>query len=109
MTNLNSGSVTVLLRQGASFTQETGSPFTVGSGPNGLLAHDFNGDGRPDLAVTNVNDDNVTILLRQPGGGFAPMPGSPFGVGDAPVSIATADFNRDGLSDLVTGDQNSTT
>jgi FG-GAP-like repeat/Putative metal-binding motif len=109
VTNLGGSSVTVLLRQGAMFTQETGSPFTVGSGPNGILVHDFNGDGRPDLALTNVSDDSVTILLRQPGGGFAAAPGSPFRVGDGPVTIAVADFNRDGLPDLVTGDQVSNT
>jgi hypothetical protein len=107
ITNNASSSVTILLRQGASFTQETGSPFTVGASPQTILSRDFNGDGRPDLVFPTSGDDHVGLLLRQPGGGFANAPGSPFGVGDAPVGIASADFNSDGLPDLVTSNQGS--
>jgi hypothetical protein len=109
VTNNASSSVTVLLRQGGTFTQETGSPFTVGTSPQRMLASDFNGDARPDLALANSGDDNVRLLLRQPGGGFANAPGSPFGVGDGPVDVAGADFNSDGLPDLVASNQNSST
>jgi len=107
ITNNAGSSVTVLLRQGAAYVQETGSPYTVGGSPQNVLAKDFNADGRPDLAVTNASDDNVRLLFRQPGGGFAqPLP--PIPVGDAPISLGTGDFNFDGLPDLVTANQGGT-
>jgi hypothetical protein len=33
-------------------------------GPSSIAVRDFNGDGKPDLAVANVNDDNVSVLLN---------------------------------------------
>ena len=95
------GAVTVLLRQaGGGFREETGSPFAVGSGPTQLAAADFDADGRLDLAATNLVSDDVTILLRQAAGGFAPEAGSPVRVGTDPVSPAVGDFNADALPDL---------
>ena len=82
----------------ASFLQELGSPFTVGTTPYGLLSADFNRDGLPDLVSVNGRSNNATLLVRQPAGGFlaeAPTPaaeGGNFG--------AIADFNRDGWPDF---------
>ena len=101
VTNLGSGTVTVLLRQpGGGFAAESGSPIPVGTQPNGIVARDLNGDGRPDLAVANYGSDSVTVLLRQPGGGFAPDPASPVAVGDGPIGIVAPDVNGDGIPDL---------
>jgi VCBS repeat-containing protein len=33
-------------------------------GPSSIAVRDFDGDGKPDLAVANVNDDNVSVLLN---------------------------------------------
>jgi hypothetical protein len=91
----------------ASFSQPAGSPVGAGDGPQSVAVGDFNLDGTPDLAVANLNSDNVTILLGNGMGGFTPTAGSPVGAGDSPLSVAVGDFNLDGRPDLVTANFNS--
>jgi hypothetical protein len=53
--NYNGGNVSVLMGTGSSTAgSEFGTPFTfnVGANPTGIVNGDFNGDGKPDLAVT---------------------------------------------------------
>jgi hypothetical protein len=99
--NGTSSNLSVLLRQPAGgFAQEAGSPFGVGAGPNYGAVADFNGDGRIDVAVANFASGSVSVMLRQPGGGFAPEPGSPVGVQGQASAVAASDFNGDGRPDL---------
>jgi len=103
--NGTSSNASVLLRQPVGgFAQEAGSPVAVGTGPNFGAVGDFNVDGRPDIAVSNYASDNVTILVRQPGSGFAQSLGSPIPAGDGPAALAAADFNGDTLLDLAVPD-----
>ena len=98
--NFNANTVTVLLGNGSGgFTAATGSPFAVGSQPFKIVVGDFNGDGLQDLAVANFGDNNITILLGNGSGGFAPSPASPFPAAN-PNSLIVGDFNQDGKQDL---------
>jgi hypothetical protein len=98
--NSGSASVSVFLRQpGGGFAADAGAPISVGAGPIGLSAADFNGDGLPDLAVASNSASQVTVLLRQAAGGFAADAGSPMDVPNA-YFPAAADFNGDGKTDL---------
>jgi hypothetical protein len=86
----------------AAFTPE-GSPYvTGGSAPYNVNVADFNGDGRPDVAAINGDSGNVSVFLRQPGGGFAPESGSPFPTGGGLTNAAVGDFNGDGRPDIAT-------
>ncbi len=106
--NNNSNNVTVLLGNGAGgFAAAPGSPFAVGSVPFSIAVEDVNLDGKPDIAAANFNSNNVTVLLGDGAGGFAPAPGSPFAVGTQPFSIAVGDVNLDGKPDLATANINS--
>ncbi len=64
--NYADGTITLLLGNGdGTFTQAAGSPYAVGQGPYQIVAADFNGDGKVDLAVANLTDGTVSILLQQ--------------------------------------------
>jgi len=53
----------VLLNQaGGVFAPQT--TFAVGRYPDSVAVGDFNGDGKPDLAVANTGDDSVSVLLN---------------------------------------------
>jgi hypothetical protein len=80
-----------------------GSSNTLRPEAQAAVIGDFNGDGKPDLAVANFADDNVGILLnqgtRQPASCF--FPAVNYAAGNSPVAISAGDFNLDGKPDLV--------
>ena len=99
--NSNDGTVTILLGNGdGTFTQAANSPVAVGEQPRSIAMEDFNGDGIADLAVANFGDGTVTILLGNGDGTFRQAAGSPVTAGATPYSVATGDFNGDGVPDL---------
>ncbi len=73
---------------------------TGGNTPVGVAVGDFNGDGKPDLVVANLQQNNVAVLLGNGDGTF----GTPI-VHSLPTigvlyGVAVADFNRDGKLDV---------
>jgi len=79
----------------------------AGQAPNAIAVGYFDGNANPDLAVTNHNSNNVTILLGDGNGNFAEAAGSPVSVGAGPSSIAAGDFNADGNTDIAVANKNS--
>jgi hypothetical protein len=95
----NPGSVTTFMRNPANTGFDFEGATTTGANPRDVVAADFNGDGRPDLAITNLGAASVTVLLRNAGSGFT-AEGSDIPVGASPEGITAADFNGDGRPDL---------
>ena len=95
--------------QGASAASLFGSKtdFTTGTNPKSVTSDDFNGDGKPDLAVANQNSDSVSVLLGDGSGGFAAMTG--FTTGTNPYSVTSDDFNGDSKADLAVANTSSNT
>ena len=92
-----SSTVDVLLNQGGG---TFGSPvaYAVGNDPDSVAVGDFNGDGKPDLAVASLNDNAVSVLLNQGNGTFGAR--ATYAVGTYPTSVTVGDFNGDGKPDL---------
>src|SRR5205823_28018 len=100
--NSGSNNVSVLLGNGDG-TFQPALAFAVGGGPRSFAVGDFNGDGKPDLAVANkgsspVGAGSVSMLLGNGDGTF--QPARTFQLSRAPGSIAVGDFNGDGKQDL---------
>jgi FG-GAP-like repeat len=94
----NQNHVTVLLGEGGWRFSSPVSSATGGLGSAALTIGDFNGDGKPDVAVANNLSNDVSMLLGNGDGTFqAPLI---HGVHRGPVALVTADFNRDGYLDL---------
>src|SRR6266699_2151245 len=74
-------------------------------GPSNIVVGDFNGDGKPDLAVANFGDWNVYVLLGNGDGTFQVARSVYFNGGGARFwYIAEGDFNGDGKLDLAVTD-----
>src|SRR5262249_54424690 len=102
VTNRAAASIAVLRRDGpGSLTPVQTQP--TGHRPNALVAGDFNGDGRLDLAAsdagTNGSSNLVWILLGGAAGFAAPAAVT---IGGNPLALAAGDFNGDGALDLAT-------
>lgn len=81
--------------------------FQTGINPAGVVAADFNGDGRPDLAISNFYDNTISILLGSASGGFVAK--GIYSTGSSPAALVVADFNDDKKLDLAVVNENAAT
>src|ERR1035437_6650292 len=92
------GGVSLLLGNGDG-TLKPAVNYPTGRYPSIATAYDFNGDGRPDLAVANY-DGTIKILLSNADGTL--RSGDTYATNSNSVdSIAVADVNGDGKVDLL--------
>ena len=91
------GEISVLLGNGDG-TFQPAVQYAVGQEPSFIVAGDFTGHGRLDLAVSDALDNDVSILLGNGDGTFQTQ--VTYAVGTAPVALAAGDFTGDGRTDL---------
>ena len=85
--------------------------FTTGTQPSSIAIGDFNGDGKPDLAVANLSN-TVSVLLNTTATGAMPSSFAAkvdFTTGSRADSVAIGDFNGDGKPDLAVAKSNAST
>jgi hypothetical protein len=70
--------------------------------PVGLVAEDFERDGRIDVATVDIGDTTLTMLHNavDAGPGVFLSPGTTIALPAAPSAVVSADFNGDGYPDL---------
>lgn len=79
----------------------------IGQDTTDIIAADFNGDGRSDLAVSTFesfygygSSANVTVLLANGTGGFTSAGSFPSNINSNITDLLVADFNGDGKLDI---------
>ena len=78
------------------------NPVTIaaGTGPDGAVVADLNGDGKPDLVALDYKlSSTVSVLLGNGNGTFGAA--STYSSGTDPKSLAVGDLNGDGKLDVV--------
>jgi VCBS repeat protein/HYDIN/CFA65/VesB family protein len=81
--------------------------FAATGNPTNVVIADFNGDGRPDMAVTDSQNNWVSILLGSAKGAF--VAAGTYATGTGPVALSAADFNGDKKMDLAVVNANAGT
>jgi hypothetical protein len=101
----NLGSVDILLGNGKGIFQSltTLSLVATDYGPLAGAVGDFNGDGKLDLAVAEINFPNglVAVSAGNGDGTFQRAVSSPLGISGGTNVMLSGDFNGDGKTDLL--------
>jgi hypothetical protein len=104
--------VTILRNNGsANFVQPSSSPEAAGDRPFAIAAADFDADADQDLAVANLDSDDVTILRNNGSANFTEPASSTEPTQGDSVDVVAADLDGDTDQDVATanfGFDNST-
>jgi hypothetical protein len=84
--------------------------FATGSAPSGVAFGDIDGDGKPELAITNQTAFTISLLRNTSSiGSLNLTPKVDLATGQNPFSLAIGDLNNDGKLDFATADYSDNT
>jgi FG-GAP-like repeat/IPT/TIG domain/Secretion system C-terminal sorting domain/FG-GAP repeat len=107
VTNSGASSITIFTNKASSGGgTDYSNPTTIGYGgsPMGVTLGDLDGDGKPDIIVSNIMSNNLSVFRNTGGGGilsFALNIDYPAFL--SPQQISVADLDGDGKPELVAG------
>ena len=113
VTNFSSNSISVLRNTSLGsgvITFAAQQIYSTGMGPLGVFVSDIDGDNKPDIAVTNVQSDNVSIFknIGLNPGNLTLAAKQDFSTGSQPVSVFINDLNNDNKPDMAISNSAST-
>jgi hypothetical protein len=85
----------------------TNTNFNVGTTPYDVKAVDVNGDNKLDVVACNYGSNNISVLIGNGTGGFAPRVNYPTLTAN-PGGLVSVDLDLDGDNDIVVSNWNST-
>jgi VCBS repeat-containing protein len=101
--NRDADNISVLrnISESGTLAFEPQENFGAGIEPYDVNAGDLDGDGKPDLVVTNYVSNTVSAFLNtSTSGDIALAPQVTFGTGSNPVNVVIQDFDRDSKPEL---------
>ena len=108
--NEGANSFSVLLGNGDG-TFQARTDYPTGTAPVFIALGDFNNEGALDVVTANNTGNSVSVYYNQissqnlPTGTFLAGNTRDFPAGNGPTSIAVADYNLDGLADILVSDE----
>ncbi len=101
--NYGDGTISILhnTSTSGSVSFTTGSPIPAGSSPQGVTISDLDGDGKPDVVLTNFGDADISIYHNNSTSGTITLAAQATYTTDYdPFAIAAVDMDGDGFPDL---------
>ncbi len=112
VTNETANTISVLRNTGIAGVISFAALTTYATGLNPRIASvaDLDGDGKADIAVTNMNSNTVSVLLNTTVAGATSLTfaaKTDFTVGNAPWAVSTGDLDGDGKLDMAVANSTS--
>jgi hypothetical protein len=106
--NYTGDNVSILLGKGdGTFTAGATLTLAPGAGPDGVVASDFNCDGKIDLVISAGNVMNVDVFPGNGDGTFGVA--MLFSTGTEPGNATVGDFDNDGWLDVIVANYSADT
>lgn len=108
--NVNSLSILKNLSSSGAISFEAKKDFVTGTKPGWAAISDLDGNGKPDVAVTNIDAASLSVYANKTTGGNIDLaPKVDVTSGLQPYHVASADFDGDGKPELIVVNKQSNT